>query len=109
EFPNAEINIYGLFALKAFYLPWMMLALDVIFGSSIMPDLLGIIAGHLYYFLTVLHPLAGGKNILKTPIKKLVARWRIGAPPISRGQPVNNAQQESGSGVFRGRSYRLNG
>ncbi|CAJ2676307.1 derlin-1 [Trifolium pratense] len=111
EFPNAQINIYGLFAIKAFYLPWTMLALDVIFGSPIMPDLLGIIAGHLYYFLTVLHPLAGGKNILKTPlwVNKLVARWRIGAPPISRGQPVNNAQQESGSGVFRGRSYRLNG
>ena len=44
-----------------------MLALDVIFGSKILPDLMGIIAGHLYYFLTVLHPLAGGKNILKTP------------------------------------------
>lgn len=28
----------------------------------------GIIAGHLYYFLTVLHPLAGRRNILKTPI-----------------------------------------
>jgi len=45
-----------------------MLALDVIFGSPLIPDLLGIIAGHLYYFLTVLHPLAGGKNILKTPM-----------------------------------------
>ncbi|GMN50656.1 hypothetical protein TIFTF001_019811 [Ficus carica] len=67
EFPNANINIYGLVTLKAFYLPWAMLALDVIFGSPIMQDLLGIIAGHLYYFLTVLHPLAGGKNILKTP------------------------------------------
>jgi len=52
---------------QAFYLPWAMLALDVIFGSPIMPDLLGIIAGHLYYFLTVLHPLATGKNYLKTP------------------------------------------
>lgn len=44
-----------------------MLALDVIFGSPLVPDLLGIIAGHLYYFLTVLHPLATGKNLLKTP------------------------------------------
>ncbi|CAL5396930.1 unnamed protein product [Camellia sinensis] len=67
EFPNANINIYGLVSLKAFYLPWAMLALDVIFGSKLQPDLLGIVAGHLYYFLTVLHPLAGGKNILKTP------------------------------------------
>ena len=53
--------------MQAFYLPWAMLALDVIFGSPLVPDLLGILAGHLYYFLTVLHPLAGGKNILRTP------------------------------------------
>ncbi|KAK7358405.1 hypothetical protein VNO77_00332 [Canavalia gladiata] len=112
EFPNAQINIYGLVALKAFYLPWAMLALDVIFGSPLVPDLLGIIAGHLYYFLTVLHPAAGGKNILKTPkwVHKLVARWRIGAQPISRGPPTDNTQQERSSGVaFRGRSYRLSG
>ncbi|XP_011093654.1 derlin-1 [Sesamum indicum] len=106
EYPNATINIYGLVALKAFYLPWAMLCLDVIFGSPIVPDLLGIVAGHLYYFLTVLHPLAGGRNILRTPalIHKLVARWRIGAP-------VNNVPQpDRTSGVaFRGRSYRLGG
>lgn len=53
--------------MQAFYLPWAMLALDVIFGSPLLPNFLGIIAGHLYYFLTVLHPLAGGRNILATP------------------------------------------
>ncbi|GMP59607.1 hypothetical protein CsSME_00022828 [Camellia sinensis var. sinensis] len=106
EFPNANINIYGLVSLKAFYLPWAMLALDVIFGSKLQPDLLGIVAGHLYYFLTVLHPLAGGKNILKTPtwVHKLVARWGIGAPTNS------HAQTDRTQGVtFRGRSYRLGG
>ncbi|KAL4328618.1 hypothetical protein AHAS_Ahas13G0218100 [Arachis hypogaea] len=40
EFPNAQINIYGLVQLKAFYLPWAMLALDVIFGSPLTADLL---------------------------------------------------------------------
>ncbi|KAI4347044.1 hypothetical protein L6164_007893 [Bauhinia variegata] len=110
EFPNSQINIYGLVQLKAFYLPWAMLALDVIFGSSPIPDFLGIVAGHLYYFLTVLHPLSGGKNIIKTPVwvHKVVARWRIGARPITRAQ--TQAQPETGSsGAFRGRSYRLNG
>ncbi|GMH18053.1 hypothetical protein Nepgr_019894 [Nepenthes gracilis] len=90
EFPNALINIYGLFTLKGFYLPWVMLGLDVIFGSPLLPNLLGMFAGHLYYFLTVLHPLAGGKNILKTPtwVHKLVRRWRIGAPPsVQEAQP----------------------
>ncbi|KAL6221896.1 hypothetical protein ACLB2K_005288 [Fragaria x ananassa] len=112
EYPNANINLYGLVQLKAFYFPWAMLALDVIFGSPIWPDLLGIIAGHLYHFLTVLHPLAGGKNILKTPrwVHKIVARYRIGAPPpTSRSQPTGAAAAAPGTGVaFRGRSYRLN-
>ncbi|XP_002514197.2 derlin-1 [Ricinus communis] len=109
EFPNAQISIYGLVTLKAFYLPWTMLALDVIFGSPLMPDLLGIIAGHLYYFLTVLHPLATGKILLKTPrwVHKLVARYRIGAPAPTNnhGQPDRNAPNSTGA--FRGRAYRL--
>ncbi|KAF9616012.1 hypothetical protein IFM89_027951, partial [Coptis chinensis] len=107
EFPNAKVNIYGLVALRAFYLPWAMLALDVIFGSSPMPDLLGILAGHLHYFLTVLHPLAGGKNVLKTPnwVHKLVRRWGIAYHPTGQAvQPDRNAGT-----AFRGRSYRLSG
>ncbi|KAM0945719.1 putative derlin, Rhomboid-like superfamily [Dioscorea sansibarensis] len=106
EFPTAQINIYGLVTLKAFYLPWAMLALDVIFGSPILPDLMGIIAGHLYYFLTVLYPLSTGRNILKTPIwvHRIVARWQVGAQINSPVQPGNSYS----SGAFRGRSYRLN-
>ncbi|KAJ4708130.1 Derlin [Melia azedarach] len=105
EYPNAQISIYGLVTLKAFYLPWAMLALDVVFGSPLLPDFLGIIAGHLYYFLTVLHPLAGGRNILTTPtwVHKLVARWQLGYPANTHVQP------ERVTGVaFTGRSYRLN-
>ncbi|KAK4787271.1 hypothetical protein SAY86_011104, partial [Trapa natans] len=106
EYPNAQVNIYGLVALKAFYLPWAMLVLDVIFGSPILPDLLGIIAGHLYYFLTVLHPLASGKEVLRTPrwVHKLVSRYRLGRPATVRVEP----ERTTGS-AFTGRSYRLSG
>jgi Derlin-2/3 len=106
EFPNAQISFYGLVTLKAFYLPWAMLFMDVIFGSPLLPDLLGIIAGHLFYFLTVLHPLAGGRNILITPmwVHKLVRRWGIGAPAPTQAQADRNT-----GGVFRGRSNRLGG
>jgi hypothetical protein len=45
-----------------------MLGLDVRIGSEIHPGLLGILVGHTYYFLSVLHPLATGKNYLKTPM-----------------------------------------
>ncbi|KAL9390708.1 hypothetical protein Peur_014628 [Populus x canadensis] len=106
EFPNAQVSIYGLVSLKGFYLPWAMLALDLIFGNPLMPDILGMLAGHLYYFLTVLHPLSGGKFIFKTPIwvHKLVAFWGEGTQvnaPVQRDPSAGTA--------FRGRSYRLNG
>ncbi|KAL0547238.1 hypothetical protein IC582_017167 [Cucumis melo] len=106
EFPNARINIYGVVSLKGFYLPWAMLALDLIFGHRLMPDILGMVAGHLYYFLTVLHPLAGGKFILKTPFwihKLVVAYWGEG---IQFNSPVQ--RDPSAGTAFRGRSYRLN-
>ncbi|OAY48112.1 derlin-1 [Manihot esculenta] len=106
EFPNARIDIYGLVSLKGFYLPWAMLALDLIFGNPLKPDILGMVAGHLYYFLTVLHPLSGGRFILRTPlwVHKLVAFW-------GEGTQVNApVQRDPSAGVaFRGRSYRLNG
>lgn len=54
--------------MQGFFLPWVYLALDLLLGNPLKPDLLGIAAGHLYYFLTVLHPLAGGRYILKTPL-----------------------------------------
>ncbi|TXG61962.1 hypothetical protein EZV62_013325 [Acer yangbiense] len=97
--------IFGALTMLAFYLPWAMLAMDVLFGASLLPDLLGIIAGHLYYFLTVLHPLAGGRNILKTPkwVHKLVGYWRLGEPATARVE----AERATG-GSFTGRSYRLN-
>ncbi|CAI0449634.1 unnamed protein product [Linum tenue] len=106
EFPNARISIYGLVSLKGFYLPWAMLALDLIFGNPLKPDILGIVAGHIYYFLTVLHPLAGGKYVFKTPrfVHKLVAFW-------GEGKQLNSPfQSDPSAGVaFRGRSYRLSG
>ena len=39
-----------------FYLPWGLLALNMLMGADIMSDLAGIAVGHLYYYLTVLHP-----------------------------------------------------
>ncbi|KAI3921589.1 hypothetical protein MKW92_027049 [Papaver armeniacum] len=106
EFPNAQINIYGVVRLKGFYLPWAMLALDLIFGAPLIPDILGIIAGHLYYFLTVLYPLSTGRNILKTPlwVQKVVVFW-------GKGTQINSPVQPNPSAgiAFRGRGRRLGG
>ncbi|KAK9292318.1 hypothetical protein L1049_020284 [Liquidambar formosana] len=106
EFPNERISIYGLVSLKGFYLPWAMLGLNLLFGNPLKPDILGIVAGHLHYFLTVLYPLSGGKYVFKTPlwVHKVVAFWGEGS---QFNTPV---QRDPSAGItFRGRSYRLNG
>ncbi|XP_057752463.1 derlin-1-like isoform X2 [Arachis stenosperma] len=98
--------IFGALSLLGFYLPWALLALDLIFGSPIKPNILGMLAGHLYYFLSVLHPLAGGKIKFKTPlwVHKIVAYW-------GEGTQVNAPVQSNPSSgiVFKGRSHRLGG
>ncbi|KAI3832389.1 hypothetical protein MKX03_006750 [Papaver bracteatum] len=74
-----RICIFGV-NLKAFYLPWVMLGVDVVFGSPLMPDLLGIIVGHLYYFLIDMRPYPSGRYIMRTPswVHEIVAWWRFG-------------------------------
>ncbi|KAK9292884.1 hypothetical protein L1049_020865 [Liquidambar formosana] len=75
-------------------------------GLPLKPCILGMVVGHLYYFLTVLYPLSGGKYAFKTPlwVHKVVAFWGEGT---QFNAPV---QRDPFAGVsFRGRSYRLNG
>lgn len=107
EFPNARVNIHGLFELKGFYIPWYMLAMDLLLGNSLKSGLTGIAAGHLYYFITVLYPLSSGNNICKTPkwVHKLVAFWGEG---FQMNSPFRRSEPSEGV-IFRGRSHRLNG
>ncbi|KAL7214519.1 hypothetical protein ACSBR1_026851 [Camellia fascicularis] len=106
EFPNERLNVHGLFQLKGFYLPWYMLGIDLILGNKLKPDLLGMAAGHLYYFLTVLYPLSGGRfTFFNTPlwVHKLVVFWGVG---YQLNAPVKN--QPAGV-AFQGRGRRLDG
>ena len=50
---NSEqvLSIFGLFNVQAFYFPWVLCAIHVLMGGSPVPDLIGIFAGHVYYFL----------------------------------------------------------
>jgi Derlin-2/3 len=62
------LNFMDVFVFQAPHVPWVMLGLSALFGSSIMYDLLGIAVGHLYYFLNDVFPtLPGGFPLLITP------------------------------------------
>ncbi|CAB3362632.1 Hypothetical predicted protein [Cloeon dipterum] len=53
---------------KAMYLPWVLFAFNLIISGGGFSELIGILVGHLYYFLTFTYPIDfGGANLLNTP------------------------------------------
>jgi derlin-1 len=53
---------------KAMYLPWILVAFNMILGHGGWQELLGIFVGHLYFFLMYKYPQDfGGRQFLQTP------------------------------------------
>eukprot|EP00270_Netrium_digitus_P009844 TRINITY_DN3019_c0_g1_i1.p1 TRINITY_DN3019_c0_g1~~TRINITY_DN3019_c0_g1_i1.p1 ORF type:complete len:246 (+),score=62.82 TRINITY_DN3019_c0_g1_i1:214-951(+) len=82
--PTAQMSFLGVFNFTAPYLPWVLLAFSVLLGSSPVADLLGMAAGHAYYYLEDVYPLISGRRLLKTPaiIKMLLPEDDIMAAPL---------------------------
>ncbi|KAG6474820.1 derlin-2.2-like [Zingiber officinale] len=73
--PFIHMSFLGIFTFTAAYLPWVLLGFSILVGSSTWVDVLGMIAGHTYYFLEDVYPKMSGRRPLKTPsfIKALFA------------------------------------
>ncbi|KAL7088708.1 hypothetical protein ACP275_13G144100 [Erythranthe tilingii] len=73
--PYIHMSFLGLFTFTAAYLPWVLLGFSVLVGASAWVDLLGMIAGHAYYFLEDVYPRMTARRPLRTPafIKALFA------------------------------------
>jgi len=65
--PHVTLNFLGLFNFSAPYLPWVILGFDMLLGQSPVFDLLGVVVGHVYYFLEDVYPQTSGRRPLKTP------------------------------------------
>ncbi|KAG7033942.1 Derlin-2.2, partial [Cucurbita argyrosperma subsp. argyrosperma] len=65
--PFIHMSFLGLFTFTAAYLPWVLLGFSVLVGASAWVDLLGMVAGHAYYFLEDVYPRMTGRRPLKTP------------------------------------------
>lgn len=53
---NVRMSLLGIFPFNAPYLPWVLLLFSLFLGSPIETDLMGIIVGHIYYFLDDIYP-----------------------------------------------------
>ncbi|KAG6961978.1 hypothetical protein JG688_00008832 [Phytophthora aleatoria] len=51
-----RMSFLGLFPFTAPYLPWVLFSFSILLGNSATTDLIGIIVGHIYYFLEDVYP-----------------------------------------------------
>jgi len=106
---NREVIVQFWFGtqFKAMYLPWVLVAFNMIIRGGGMNELIGILVGHLYYFLMFKYPQElGGPRYLSTP--QFLHSWfpsrrggvhGFGAAPQNRQQP-----QERGHTWGRGQA-----
>ena len=73
--PDATVGLI-IFRIKARYLPWAMLGMSFLLNGpiAVMYEATGLVAGHLYHFLTYIWPThGGGTNYITVP--PLIRRW----------------------------------
>lgn len=64
---SQAINFLGVLNFRAPYLPWVLLIFSFVLGSTPSMDLLGVLAGHCWFFCADVFPAMTGVALLKTP------------------------------------------
>lgn len=115
--PFSPVNFWG-FSFLAWHFPFLLMFLHMLMGggmSSAVRDLIGILTGHLYFFLTDIYPKVRGVVLLETPtvVVTLVERHIPNAiNAIMRGfggrvVTIDSANQSSQPQWRRSQGYRL--
>ncbi|GAB1598273.1 derlin-1-like [Argonauta hians] len=97
----------------AMYLPWVLLVFNLIIGDGGLFELIGILVGHLYFFLKFKYPQEfGGPHLVKTPqflykyFPSHQIRSEFGQPPRRRNPTANQGGE---GGHLWGRGQTLGG
>ncbi|GAA5999687.1 hypothetical protein JCM10207_005869 [Rhodosporidiobolus poonsookiae] len=108
--PTNQVSLYGIITIPAVFFPFAMLGMDLLNGGpgAVLVSFTGMVAAHLYYFLSVVLPRQSGGRppalvaSLLSPPQFLVNTLGNGA-----GAPSSFASGASGStpGGAAGRSY----
>ena len=96
-----NMSFLGLFSFTAPYLPWVLLIFSVAIGSSPVVDLLGMAAGHAYYYLEDVYPTMTDRRLLRTP-RVVKAMFGQADAPGGEAWGVGNFVPERRAGVFQG-------
>jgi len=82
--PYAILNFFS-FTIKGFQFPFALCFFQLLMGGNIWMDLLGLVSGHLYYFLKEVVPQEYGRELIQTPhfLVMLMTKYQSGAPRTS--------------------------
>lgn len=118
---TAQVSVYGI-RMAAVYLPFALLALNMVIGNSLVMPIMGIVTGHTYYFCVDPFPAQYGTELVKTPA--LVADLFSGAgrpsAPASNtsrgftatappGRPAAQGRYAGGGAPAAGAAYQRRG
>ena len=94
---DAQLKIMS-FAVRASLFPWAMTAFHLILGQDWFSDVVGIVGGHVYFFLADILPKTHNITLIRTPAllyqwfpKKQLTAFSVHAPPIHRAFAENGA------------------
>lgn len=89
---------------KARYLPWALFGVNFMLGGAGLLELVGIIVGHLYYFVMIKYPAEQGITLLQTPrflYTYLPGDGRATAPFMAPSSTRPSAPPQSSAGFSR--------
>jgi len=103
--PSAQVSLFGFITLSSFWFPFALVAIDVLNYGPVgaIDDLAGILAAHLYWYLTELYPRShGGRNLPALATPRFVQRLLGNGPADPTG--TGNVQP-----AMAGTGYRVGG
>eukprot|EP00802_Teleaulax_amphioxeia_P022039 Tamp_22450.p1 GENE.Tamp_22450~~Tamp_22450.p1 ORF type:complete len:345 (-),score=79.53 Tamp_22450:53-973(-) len=66
--PDQQMSVFGFFNVKAVYYPWFLLTYHLIMGNGLnIFYIMGFVVGHLFHFLTTLHPVTKNSAFWEAP------------------------------------------
>lgn len=90
---------------KAMYLPWVLFAFNVVISGGGLMELIGILVGHLYFFLMFKYPQDfGGPSLLSTP--QFLYNWFPNSGGGIYGQAPSSTAAAPGGGGGGGPRFR---
>ena len=101
--PQKNVMIYFV-VLKNCYVPYAFLLFSLITGGSIIENIIGIVAGHIYFFFKEIAPIHNGIDLLKTPKFLVDLTEKYINEPNDNGNN-NNMNQQRGNNYYSGYGY----